>query len=160
MIRMFKNILIIILLVVAFNALFVFTGGLDMLVKTEQAEEQKIFNVDPDIVDVFRFTLEDEVIKKQGQPIEGFEPQMFMAVFPGLAGTDFDGVKASIGTYIVVDGRLEHDLSEASGPIHSAAGTINRTGYQTLLNNVARRAGIDLQNDGTITDVMSAVTAN
>jgi len=156
---MVKNALIVVVLVVLFNALFVFSGGLELLVKTEKATEQSEMKVDRDMVDVFRFTLEEEVIKKQGQPIEGFEPAMFTAVFTGLAETDFDGVKASIGQYVIRDGLLEHDMSEAEGPIHSAAGAINRVGYETLLNNVADRAGIDLQADGTITDVMRVLVA-
>ena len=156
---MIKNMLIAVLLVIFFNAIFVFSGGLELLIKTEQAEEEKNFRVDPDIVDVFRFTLEDEVKKKQGQPIEGYEPQMFMAVFHGLAATDFEGVKASIGYYTVVGGKLTHKLGDTKGPIHSAAGAINRTGYEILLNNVAKRGGINLQANGTITDVMNVITA-
>ena len=157
---MLKQVLIIVFLVIAFNALFVFSGGLELLVKTEQAEEAREYRVDPDIVDVFRFTLEDEVVKKQGQPIEGFEPGMLLAAFPGLAATDFDGVRASIGEYVVVDGLLEHQLGGSDGPIHSAATAINRLGYETLLNNIAARAGIDLSTDGTITDVMTVLTSN
>lgn len=156
---MLKNILIVVALLIVFNAVFVFSGGLDLLIKTEQQDEQKAVKVDADIVDVFRFTLEDGVKKKQGTPIEGYEPQMFLSVFPGLVETDFEGVSARIGFYNISDGRLNHDISKAKGPIHSAAASLNRDGYETLLNNVAKRAGINLATDGTITDVIDVITA-
>lgn len=156
---MLKNILIIVLLLVVFNAFFVFSGGLDLLVKTEQREEQKNENISPDIVDVFRFTLENEVDKKKGKPIEGYEPQMFLDVFDGLVETDFAGAQAWMGEYVIVEGRLEHDTSKVTSPIHSAAGAMNRVGYGTLLNNVSTRTGIDLQGEGTITDVINVIAA-
>lgn len=156
---MLKNVLLVAFLLVLFNAIFIFSGGLELLVKTEQEEEQKTIKINPDIVDVFRFTLEDEVKKKIGQPVEGYEPQMFLTAFPGLVETDFNGVDASIGHYEIIDGRLQH-INDEKGPVHSAAGAITRRGMVTLLDNVAKRAGIDLQADGTITDIVSVITAN
>ena len=152
-----KNILIAIGLVIIFNALFVFSGGLDLLVKTEQVAEHEN-EVDAEIVDVFRFTLEDEVRKKVGLPDEGYEPAMFLQVFPGLVETDFEGVQASIGGYVMKEGRLVHKLDE-SKLVHSAAQAITRPGFTTLLENVSKRIGINLSTDGTITDIMSALTS-
>ncbi len=157
---MFKTILIAAVLVVIFNAVFVFSGGLDLLVKQDQEERIKVEKIDPDIVDVFRFTLEDEVLKKIGQPIEGYEPQMFLEAFSGLTETDFAGVSAVIGTYEVLEGRLEHRLGDTKQPIHSAATAIDKEGYETLLNNVANRAAINLKGSGTITDVMSVIVGD
>jgi hypothetical protein len=151
-----KNILIVVVLVIVFNALFVFSGGLELLVKTEQQAEP-VGTINADVVDVFRFTLEDEVRKKVGTPIEGYEPAMFLQVFPGLVETDFDGVAASIGGYTVIEGRLEHALDETQ-LIHSAAEAISRPGYATLLQNIADRTGVNLQADGTITDIMGSLT--
>jgi len=150
-----KNILIAVALVIVFNALFVFSGGLELLVKTEQQAEPETV-IGADIVDVFRFTLEDEVRKKIGVPIEGYEPAMFLQVFPGLVETDFDNVEASIGIYKIVDSRLEHQL-DTTQLIHSAAGAISRPGYSTLLQNVADRIGVDFKTDGTITDIMGSL---
>lgn len=152
-----KNILIAIGLVIIFNAVFVFSGGLDLLVKTEQVAEYEN-EVDAEIVDVFRFTLEDEVRKKVGTPNEGYEPAMFLQVFPGLVETDFEGVQASIGGYVMKEGRLVHKLDE-SKLVHSAAQAITRPGFTTLLENVSKRIGINLSTDGTITDIMSALTS-
>lgn len=114
--------------------------------------------VDAEIVDVFRFTLEDEVRKKVGMPNEGYEPAMFLQVFPGLVETDFEGVQASIGGYVMKEGRLVHKLDE-SKLVHSAAQAITRPGFTTLLENVSKRIGINLSTDGTITDIMSALTS-
>lgn len=151
-----KSILIAVVAVVVFNALFVYSGGLELLVKTEQKEETPA-RVSPDVIDVFRFTLEEEVKKKVGVPTEGFEPQMFLHVFPGLVETDFEGVKANSGVYMIESGRLEL-LTDDTKLQHSAAGAITRAGYERLLENVAARTSINLKGDGTITDVMSAIT--
>lgn len=152
-----KNILIAVAAVLVFNALFVFSGGLELLVRTEQ-EEQLPVRIDTDVVDVFRFTLEDEVRKKLGAPIEGYEPHMFLQVFPGLVETDFEGVQASIGSYTITEGRLEHKLDDTQ-LVHSAATAVTREGMETLLSNVAYRTGINLAAEGTITDIMSALIA-
>lgn len=108
----------------------------------------------PEVVDVFAYTLKEEVDKKQGVPIEGYTPQMFLRAFPGLSATDFAGVDASIGYYVFANGQLEHKLDDTE-LIHSAATAITRTGMATLLDNVAARTDIDLSEDGTITDVMT-----
>lgn len=151
-----KTVLIIVGLVIVFNGILVFSGALDKLANTEA--ETSATKLSPDIIDVFRFTLEEEVVKKQGQPIEGFEPQMFLQAFPGLVETDFEGVQASVGYYTIRNGRLVHDTSGAE-LMHSAAGAISRRGMETLLNNVADRSGINLRAGGTITDIVGVITA-
>ena len=154
---MIKNLLLIVLALVVFNAAFVFLGGLDLLVSTkeEQAVIQEVM-IDPDIVDVFKFTLEDEVKKKVGTPVEGYEPSMFLAAFPGLTETDFSGVEASTGVYEVINGQVRFKMDQTK-LMHSASAAVTRKGMETLLHNVAKRGGIDLQTDGTITDVMSMI---
>ncbi len=152
-----KNILIAVVAVLVFNALFVYSGGLELLVRTEQKEHTRV-RINTDVVDVFRFTLEDEVRKKRGIPIEGYEPHMFLEVFPGLVETDFEGVQASIGHYTIEEGRLVHKLDDTQ-LVHSAATAVTREGMETLLSNVSKRTGVDLNADGTITDIMSALIA-
>jgi hypothetical protein len=151
-----KNILTVAVLVIVFNVLFVFSGGLELLVKTGQQAEPK-GTISADVIDAFRFTLEDEVRKKVGTPTEGYEPSMFLQVFPGLVETDFAGAQASIGSYTIVDGRLVHKLDETP-LVHSAAGALSRPGYATVMQNIANRIGINLQADGTITDIMRSLT--
>jgi len=125
--------------------------------KTEEKTDP-VVSVGFETVEVFRFTLEDEVRKKVGIPVEGFEPQMFLQVFPGLVETDFDGVEASIGGYVIENGRLEHKIDETK-LIHSAAQAISREGYKTLLHNIAQRIEVDFTTDGTITDIIGALTS-
>ncbi len=114
--------------------------------------------VNPTAAEVFTFTLEEEVQKKIGQPIEGYEPEMFLQLFPGLVATDFEGVEASIGYYTITQGKLVHELGENRTLVHSAAGAITRAGMARLLENVATRTGINLEEDGTLTDIMSAIS--
>lgn len=151
-----RNFLIIIIGIVALNAVFLYSGGFEYIRKQFEPEETPL-QIAPDVTDTFRKTLEEEVREKLGPPIEGYEPQMFLEVFPGLTKSDFDGVEASIGKYVLVEGQLEHRM-EGATLIHSAAGSVTRRGYTTLYNNVARRMGIDLKNGGTLTDVMGALT--
>lgn len=104
-------------------------------------------------------TLREEVDRQIGVPIEGYEPQMFLSIFPGLAATDFEGVQASIGKYVVVEGQLVHVLPP-NVLVHSAAASVTQRGVETLLINIAARNQIDLQNGGTLTDVMNAISQN
>ena len=151
-----KNILIAVFAVLVFNAVFVFSGGLELLMQTDSEAKPEV-SIGQDIVTVFQFTLEDEVRKKIGAPVDGFEPDMFLEVFSGLVETDFDGVEASIGQYIVVDGKLTY-VADDTKLMHSAATSVGRAGMETLLKNLAKRIDIDLTTGGTITDVMNALT--
>lgn len=105
-----------------------------------------------DYVTEFRTQLEDEVKNKVGQPIEGYEPMMFLQVLPGLEETDFDGVEAEIGYYSYEDNELKHNL-EGARMVHSAAGAVAEVGYETLLKNVMNRLNLEF-GDEPIESVM------
>jgi hypothetical protein len=105
---------------------------------------------------VFRTTLRNEIDKEIGKPIEGYEPFMFLQVFPGLTETDFEGVEASIGHYTVEDGRLIHKLDDTR-LVHSAAKAVTDRGMDTLLGNVSKRLKVDLSSGGTLTEIMNAL---
>lgn len=152
---MFK-ILSFVAAVVVVNAAFIYFGGAAWLSQSVTPTETSVWSTDPVLVDVFIFTLQEEVRKKVGQPIEGYEPQMFLDVFPGLTETDFDGVEASVGFYHIEQGRLTFVVDE-SQLVHSAAEAVTRRGVETLLHNVATRTNINLNTDGTITDIMSVL---
>ncbi len=152
-----RNFLIIVTGVLLLNAVLLYSGGFEY-VKERFEPEVIVPGVEPDVVDTFRDTLQAEVVAKQGQPIEGFVPEMFMKAFPGLVASDFDGVEASIGRYVLKNGQLEHELGEAR-LVHSAATAITRKGMETLYRNIATRIGIDIESGGTLTNVMSAITA-
>jgi hypothetical protein len=138
------------------NGCFIYFGGAAWLDSVLHETPQTTWSADPVVVDVFVYTLEEEVRKKSGQPAEGYVPSMFLEAFPGLAETDFEGVEASIGYYTIEQGRLVHKFDNTE-LIHSAATAITRRGMETLLHNVASRTNIDLQTDGTITDIMSVL---
>jgi hypothetical protein len=108
------------------------------------------------IYDAFRSTLQEGVRERIGMPIEGYVPSMFLSAFPGLSETDFEGVEASIGHYTVEKGRLVHQTDD-SRLIHSAAGAITDRGMDRLLKNVSSRLKINLEADGTLTKIMSAL---
>ncbi len=104
----------------------------------------------------FQFRLQEAVRIEVGQPIEGYEPQMFMAVFPGLKPHDFDGVEAQIGVYRYdyEKDELVHDLGEMD-LIHSAAPAISEEGMNTLFANVTYRMGFDIPHYASVEEVVS-----
>lgn len=114
--------------------------------------------IDPVLTDVFVFTLEEEVRKKTGVVADGYVPADYLSAFPGLVETDFEGVAAAAGYYTVVNGRLTHTLGSTEGLVPSEATIVSRRGMETLLYNVATRVGVNLETNGTITDIMRALT--
>lgn len=114
--------------------------------------------IDPVLTDVFTFTLEEEVRKKTGVAADGYVPQDYLAAFPGLVETDFEGVAAVAGYYMMVNGRLTHELGSPEGLVPADATSVSQRGMETLLHNVATRVGVNLQTSGTITDIMRALT--
>ena len=106
---------------------------------------------------IFGETIKVQIIQEQGAPKEGYTPPMVLAAFPGFAITDFENVETSVGSYMIENGKLEH-VTTPGALLHSAADAISRPGFETLLRNVSDRLQIDLNRDGTITQVMEAVT--
>ena len=47
------------------------------------------------------------IVSRVGQPIEGFEPFMFMRAFPGLVPKDFENVEALQGIYSVQGNNIQ-----------------------------------------------------
>lgn len=116
-------------------------------INTDESEQFVPF---PDKVEVneevdvkeFRSKLEEQVRIEIGQPIEGYEPSMFMQVFPGLLPVDFDRVEAQIGSYVYEKEELRHELGDVD-VIHSAAQAITEDGMEILLDNIISRLSID-----------------
>lgn len=111
----------------------------------ETPEEPESTIIDPTTQE-FTETLRTKFIEEKGQPIEGFEPWMFMEVYPGLAAEDFDGVDALIGLYRVEGGEVAYDLN-GEMELHSAARAISDEGMSQLLYNLAARLEVDLAGD-------------
>ena len=104
----------------------------------------------------FQFALEEAFRIEVGQPIEGYEPAMFMQIFPNLIPEDFDGVDALIGHYEFVDGQLVHELGDVD-VIHSAAEAISEAGFETLLENVSGR--LKLSAEASIPELIEELRA-
>lgn len=94
--------------------------------------------------------------ERGGQPIEGFEAQMFLNLFEGLTHSDFDGVEAEQGEYQVSNGAIAFVFTD-SGPEHSAARAITDKGMETLLENVAVRLGIGVETNDKVDQVISEI---
>jgi len=102
--------------------------------------------------------LEEHVIAESGQPIEGFEPFMFMAVFPGLIPTDFDEVYSNQGMYRIVNGEIVYERRNVGLPIHSAEKAISRQGYVTLLNTVSNRLNVVPEDEESINEIIKILS--
>lgn len=154
--QVMRTLLIIITGVLLLNAALLYAGAFTDLA-VQFVSEERLMEVRPEVLAVFKETLETAVSRELGSPMEGYEPNMFLQVFPGLAASDFDGVQASVGQYVLRDGQLTHELNRDQ-LVHSAAGAITRNGMETLYRNIAQRIGVDMDVGGTLTDVMAAIT--
>jgi hypothetical protein len=82
-----------------------------------------------------------EVVSKFGQPIEGFDAELFMRAFSRLEPSDFDGVETVEGIYIYQNGRLEFRQNDPLR-MSTASKSIDNKGMLTLLNNISSRLGV------------------
>lgn len=155
--KLFDYILTINLLVILGVLGYLWWSGQLQVRLQSEPETGEVANTEVEAA-VFAQTLRDEVDRELGQPVNGYEPQMFLRVFPGIAATDFEDVEASIGKYVVVEGQLVH-VTPPNRAVHSAAGAVTNRGLQTLLSNIQSRTGIDLAAVGTVTDIMTVISA-
>ncbi|PIR86490.1 hypothetical protein COU13_00640 [Candidatus Kaiserbacteria bacterium CG10_big_fil_rev_8_21_14_0_10_43_70] len=103
-------------------------------------------------------TVESETVARVGQPIEGFEPSMFIRAFPGIVHKDFDGVETEQGVYQVSNGAIVFILTDSS-PEHSAARAITPSGMNTLLENISARLSLPIEDNEGIDAIISEITA-
>lgn len=101
-------------------------------------------------------TIESGTVERVGQPIEGFEPQMFMLAFPGIVPSDFDGVEAEQGVYQVSNGAIAFVLTD-SGPEHSAARAVTPAGMGVLLENIAARLDFPIDTDAGVRALLEQI---
>lgn len=101
-----------------------------------------------------------KVVAEIGQPIEGFTPQMFMQVYPGLVASDFEGVEAINGTYTVENGQVVFKLQVNEGaPVTSADGAIEDEGMKTLILNIGARLGMDVSTRADVDAILSVISS-
>jgi len=91
----------------------------------------------------------------QISPIEGFTPNAYMQVFPGLVAADFGGVEAAQGVYEFSNGELIFVFTAQAR--HSAATAISETGMRTLAQNISQRLGIPLNDRAAVDQIMTIV---
>lgn len=132
-------------------------GGYWTWVTYGPVEETVVVSESPQLLDVFRFTLEDEVKKRNDVVSEaGYTPELLLQVFPGLVESDFENVTASGGVYTIDSGALEFTRDE-TGLVPTTSGGLNRDGYSQLLQNILVRLQINLEQEGTLTEVITAI---
>jgi hypothetical protein len=106
----------------------------------------------------FSEAVRSKVIIQIGQPIEGFEPFMFMQVYPGLIAQDFENVDALIGLYRYQNGQVVYDLN-GEQELHSAARAISDKGMEQLFGNILARVSMPAGTD-PVQGVLDAISAS
>ena len=110
-----------------------------------------------DVVEYFWQQMQNKFITEVGQPIEGFEPQMFVQLYSGLVPQDFDEVEALLGTYKVSGGEIAF-MVEEGGVLHSAAQAISPHGMYTLLMNISSRLTLPINTKEDIDVILSRIS--
>ena len=102
----------------------------------------------------FTEKIQSFVIENIGQPIEGFNANIYLQAFPGLLEADFDGGETLEGKYVYKNGKLNFERRK-SGRISSAEEMIIEKGHETLFNNIRGRLGNKLSVD----EIVKGITA-
>jgi hypothetical protein len=89
-----------------------------------------------------------------GVPIEGFEPAMFTAAYPGIVAPDFECVEASQGVYRVAGGEIVFTATVEQHLQTSAGATITPRGMGILLENIGRRLGLPLTTEAEVREIL------
>jgi len=103
---------------------------------------------------IFTGKIQDYVIENIGQPIEGFNADIYLLAFPGLMEVDFNLVETSEGIYKYSDNELIFMRREVEF-ITSAEEMILDKGHKTLFENVRDRLDNDLSVDEIITNLIT-----
>lgn len=106
--------------------------------------------------DTAEFTekIQSFAIENIGQPIEGFNADIYLWAFPGLVGADFDGVETREGIYSYRNGKLVFKRTR-SQQISSAEEMILERGHETMLRNLRARLGGGLSVDAIIGKIVA-----
>ncbi|MDP2629560.1 MAG: carboxypeptidase-like regulatory domain-containing protein [Candidatus Harrisonbacteria bacterium] len=118
-------------------------------------DQPKVFD-DSELAQYFALRMREEGVSRIGQPIEGFDAELWMRAFSQLRPEDFDGVDALQGEYEFEDGILEFKQSNTM-PIHSAAQMISEEGMAELLHNLATRMEVKVESREDVELIISAL---
>lgn len=87
-------------------------------------------------------------------PVEGYEPEMLLDIFPNLSANDFQGVEAYGGQYLVEEGIVI--FAESQGGVKTSADrSVSQIGMQTLLVNVLSRTGRIANSEASINELIN-----
>lgn len=114
--------------------------------------------VPSEVIDVFRFTIEDEVNHAITTSDEGYTPEQILRSFPGIVASDFADVPANNGRYFVQEGDVMTKLDE-SGLVPNHKTVLNREGYTALLENILERLDMDVVHHHSIADLLIVIRA-
>lgn len=142
-----KIIISIVTIVAVVYGIFVFTSP----------KSAKNIGVSDEAAIQFTNLIWGKIVELRGQPIEGFEPEMILSVWPEMKSDDFDGVEAVGGVY-KTKGEKVIFMERAGGVKTSADRAVTPEGMKTLLGNIAQRLSLPAktENDAkNITQLLS-----
>ena len=140
-------------LLIGIVALIALIGGIAYFALARDSERR----VHADPLDAyFEERLTTLGVEDIGQPIEGFDSGLLIMAFPGLTVRDFDGVETLEGKYAVIEGNIEFVRTD-DAPITSAERAVSPAGYETLLDNVSKRVGIEPVSTSSVDAIVLAI---
>lgn len=98
-----------------------------------------------------------KVIESLGQPIEGFEPEMILSVWPGIKASDFDGVEAIGGVYKTESEEVIF-MERTGGVKTSADRAVTPEGMKILLGNVAQRLDLPAKTENDAKNITQSLS--
>jgi len=105
----------------------------------------------------FNTITRNKVVTDYGRPYEGYEPFMFLLVFPGIEEVDFDNVVAFEGIYSF-DGNLTFISNPL--PVTTAAKSIMDEGMETFLDNLEARLQIAVVDSNSLNELIARLNSD
>lgn len=113
-------------------------------------------SVENHLVEYFIEEIQEKVIDRIGQPIEGFNAYIVNQAFPGIIAEDFIEVETNEGIYTFEKGELVFKRTQEE-IITSAEEAINKKGMETLLKNLATRFKIDIYDKNSVDQIINKI---
>lgn len=134
-------------------------GGYYVLTNTERSEPLPGTGQE-EIVSPLALYFGQELTKPESPdgpiPIEGYDANLLLGRYSGFVEEDFEAVDALQGVYTMVEDELTFVL-EAENE-HSAARTIAPSGYETLLENLSDRLGLEINTEADIDQLITTLS--
>lgn len=106
----------------------------------------------------FTTRLNDHLIERIGQPIEGFEPGHYMQEFSQLEPEDFDEAGAVGGSYSFNGETLAFISSNEEGVATSADGSLTNNGLERVYFNVVLRLRREIESIADVNTLISDIS--